>query len=114
MDWYDFIKSIPEDILKNAFIYADPPYENTSKYQVNSMDYEKFWSWFRDCPYPVYVSSYSAPEDIKPLNFTHKISLLSSNSRKKTVENIYYNGAGQPVATLHDLLYAPQKRDILL
>ena len=105
LDWYDFTQSIPKEILKDSFIYCDPPYENTSKYQVNEMDYDKFWSWFRNCPYPVYVSSYVAPEDIKPIKNEYKTSLLSSKSREKKVENIYFNGQGQPSITMYDLLF---------
>lgn len=105
MDWYDFVQSIPREVLEDSFIYCDPPYENTAQYQKNSMDYEKFWQWFRDCPYPVYVSSYSAPEDIKPINATMKTSLLSSASRVKKTENIYFNGKGENSPTLYDLLF---------
>lgn len=92
VDWFEFIQSIHETILSQSFIYCDPPYENTDKYQMNDINYEKFWEWFRNCPYPVYVSSYSAPADILPLHSVQKTSLLSSKNREKTTENIYYNG----------------------
>ena len=106
MDWYDFIQSIPKNILEQSFIYCDPPYENTRKYQVGSMDYKFFWKWFRECPYPVYVSSYEAPEDIKPINFTKKIVLTSAQkTRKRKLENIYFNRKGEQCATLYDLLF---------
>lgn len=94
MDWYDFIQSIPEEILNKSFIYCDPPYEGTEKYAVSGMNYGKFWEWFVNYPYPIYVSSYSAPEGIKPIETTKKIVLFSSASRKTVAENIYYNGKG--------------------
>ena len=107
-DWYDFYKNIPDEILKNAFIYCDPPYENTGKYQVGkNFDYLKFWEWVRDCPYSVYVSSYKAPEDIQKINFVLKTVLLSSNKGKRNVkkENIYWNGKGNYEKTLYDMLF---------
>lgn len=106
MDWYDFINSIPDDIMQKAFIYCDPPYHNTAKYSSNDMDYDKFWSWFRDCPYPVYVSSYTAPDDIIVLTSVKKHVLLSAkgNSNKAT-ENLYFNGKGDYADTLHGILF---------
>ena len=107
-DWYDFYNTIPDEILKNAFIYCDPPYENTAKYQVGqNFDYLKFWQWVRDCPYSVYVSSYEAPEDIQKINFEFKNVLLSSNNVKRNVkkENIYWNGKGNYEKTLYDMLF---------
>lgn len=105
MDWFDFIQSIPKDILEKSFIYCDPPYENTAQYQKNEMDYGFFWQWFRDFPYPVYVSSYNAPNDIKPINAVLKQSLLSSKSREKKQENIYFNGKGNYTETMYDMLF---------
>ena len=105
MDWYDFINSIPKNILKESFIYCDPPYENTAKYQKNEIDYNKFWNWFRECDYPVYVSSYLAPEDIEIINSKLKISLLSSKQREKKKENIYFNGRGNYSPTMYDMLF---------
>ena len=107
MDWYDFIQSIPKEILEQSFIYCDPPYQNTAKYQKNEMDYDFFWDWFRNCPYPVYVSSYTAPDDIKIINFTEKRELLSKKTidKKNKLENIYFNGKGDYNKTFIDLLY---------
>jgi hypothetical protein len=73
--------------------------------------YDKFWEWFRNCPYPVYVSSYTAPDDIKPLNFERKAQLLDNghkgdNKQKKLVmENIYWNGKGDAEPLGIDLLF---------
>ena len=106
IDWFDFINSIPKYILEKSFIYCDPPYQNTSKYQKNNIDYNQFWNWFRTFPYTVYVSSYSAPEDIKPINFIKKIVLLKAKkNRKKAQENIYFNGRGIYQPTMYDLLF---------
>lgn len=112
MDWYDFYNSLSKETLENSFIYCDPPYENTAKYQCGgNFDYEKFWNWFRECPYSVYVSSYKAPKDIEPINFDYKIQLLNNKEvkKKKAVENIYWNGKGTPEPTFYDLLFSEQK-----
>jgi site-specific DNA-adenine methylase len=112
LDWKDAIKSIDRKILENAVIYCDPPYEDTKQYQYGSdFDYDEFWKWFREFPYPVYVSSYKAPDDIQPLNFEMKIQLLDNGHlgdnkpKKKMQENIYWNGKGTPEQTLLDLLF---------
>ena len=114
MDWKEFYDTLPKDVLENGFIYCDPPYENTKQYLFGSdFDYKEFWNWFRECPYPVYVSSYQAPEDIKPINFDFKAQLLDNGNankerkaKKKYVqENIYWNGKGEPEPTFFDQLF---------
>jgi site-specific DNA-adenine methylase len=112
MDWEDALSMIPENILENAVIYCDPPYENSKQYFTGKdFDYEHFWEWFRTCPYSVYVSSYNAPDDIKPINFELKNQLLDNGHRgdnkpkKKVRENIYWNGKGDPMPTMEDMLF---------
>lgn len=111
-DWKELYNELPVALLENSFIYCDPPYENTKKYQVGAdLDYDDFWQWFRECPYPVYVSSYAAPDDIKPVTFDLKLQLLDNGHRgdnkpkKKVQENIYWNGKGNPALTMEDMLF---------
>ena len=111
-DWKEVIDELPKDILSNAVIYCDPPYEDTKQYQVGKdFDYVAFWDWFRNAPYPVYVSSYKAPDDIEPMKFAFKAQLLDNghlgdNKPKKVVkENLYWNGKGDPDPTMEDLLF---------
>jgi len=97
MHWKDFIQSIPTSVLQEAFVYCDPPYENKGSYFFGSIDYNEFWDWFRNAPYPVYASSYQAPQDISPLFSVPKISLFKgirkeNEKRKVVIENIYFNG----------------------
>lgn len=112
-DWKSLYDQIPKEILSKAIIYCDPPYQDAKEYQFGKgFDYIGFWQWFRKCPYPVYVSSYQAPEDIKPLNFEPKIQLLDNGHRgdnkpkKKINENIYWNGVGETSKTLLDMLFS--------
>lgn len=113
MDWKELYDKLPIEVLKNAVIYCDPPYENTKQYRVGAgFDYEKFWNWFRTSPYSIYVSSYTAPADIQPINFDKKLQLLDNGHRgdnkpKKSVnENIYWNGKGEASNTLLDMLFS--------
>lgn len=105
LDWRIFIQSVSHDILKNAIIYCDPPYEDTAKYAVDDFSHDDFWQWFRETPYCVYVSSYKAPDDIKPLNFEYKNQTLSGGVGKKVKENLYWNGKGDANPTMEDLLF---------
>lgn len=112
LDWKDLYNAIPTELLEKAFIYCDPPYENTKQYQFGKeFDYKEFWDWFRNCPYPVYVSSYQAPKDIEPINFELKYQLLDNGKlgdnklKQKRQENIYWNGKGNPIPTGMDLLF---------
>jgi site-specific DNA-adenine methylase len=111
-DWQQTLKLIPKEILEKSVIYCDPPYEDAKQYQVGgNFNYFEFWKWFRECPYPVYVSSYKAPRDLEPINFEPKVQLLDNGHRgdkkpKKTVnENIYWNGKGNQSPTLLDMLF---------
>jgi len=112
LDWEECYNGIPTDVLEQSFIYCDPPYQDAKKYLMGgNFDYDRFWQWFRDCPYSVYVSSYKAPEDIKPLNFGLKAQLLDNGKRgdnkpKKVVqENIYWNGKGTAEPMMIDILF---------
>ena len=51
--------------IKDALIYCDPPYQNTTKYSTNSFDYDVFWNWCRKMSNDniVLISEYNAPDD---------------------------------------------------
>ena len=53
--------------LKGAVIYCDPPYQGTTKYAVDSFDYEAFWKWCRKMSKNnyVFISEYNAPPDFE-------------------------------------------------
>lgn len=51
--------------IENALIYCDPPYANTTKYQVGGFDRDAFWNQVRewsDNGNTVFVSEFSAPD----------------------------------------------------
>lgn len=53
--------------IKNAVIYCDPPYQDTTKYETKSFDYDVFWNWCRQMSKNnfVFISEYNAPDDFK-------------------------------------------------
>lgn len=53
--------------IKDALIYCDPPYQNTTKYSTNSFDYDVFWNWCRKMSNDniVLISEYNAPDDFR-------------------------------------------------
>lgn len=54
------------NIEPNSVIYCDIPYNNTADYNV-AFDYEKFYDWALRQTNPVYISSYTMPEDFIPI-----------------------------------------------
>jgi site-specific DNA-adenine methylase len=51
--------------IKNFVIYCDPPYKDTTKYNVETFDYERFYDW---CVMMaknniVFISEYNMPQD---------------------------------------------------
>lgn len=102
MDYLKFYEQLPLEIKQKAFFYLDPPYEQTKKYPFMVDNYDKMWDFFRNCPYPVYISSYNAPDDIKPFatietiqnldNGRANINLFRSKEKSVAIENLYYNG----------------------
>ena len=53
--------------IKNAVVYCDPPYRDTTKYSTESFDYEEFWDWCREISDTnhVFISEYNAPDDFE-------------------------------------------------
>lgn len=77
-------------IKPNSVIYCDPPYKGTVGY-TRSFDHNKFWQWVRECPHPVYISEYTAPDDIKVIAaFRHKKT--NSQTTTDSIEKLYWNG----------------------
>jgi DNA adenine methylase len=77
-------------ILPNSVIYCDPPYKGTAGY-LSDFDHDKFWDWARSQPYPVFVSEYTAPKDIKTVAAFYKRETLSQ-SKTQSVEKLFLTG----------------------
>ena len=82
--------------LKNALIYCDPPYQNTTKFETGSFDYDKFWDWCRrmsKCN-KVFISGYQAPDDFKCVWSKESLANLDCNrgndrNKKLRVEKLF-------------------------
>lgn len=77
-------------IKKNSIIYCDIPYENTTKYTSGAFDYERFYRWAERQTEPVFISSYSLPEErfVCIERIRHK-SLFSSSSNHDVTEKVF-------------------------
>ena len=80
---------------KNSLIYADPPYQGTTKYK-DSFDHDKFWQWCRgkhNEGHTVFISEYNAPDDFTCLWQKEIVSSLTKDTGSKTgIEKLFtYN-----------------------
>lgn len=95
-------------------IYCDIPYKGTGEYKEGGFDHDKFYRWASEIDHPVYISEYNAPfEQVDA--FKHRSSLSATNNKKKTIENIFWNGKGNITKTkLFDYDYSRDQRTNLL
>lgn len=45
---------------ESTIIYCDIPYQGTKEYKFNDFNHDKFFEWYLNSPYKIYVSSYVA------------------------------------------------------
>ena len=77
----------------NPIIYCDIPYKGAETYKEGGFNHERFYDWFNECEYPVYISEYNAPFK-EVFAFKHRSSLSATNNKKQVVEKIFWNGKG--------------------
>lgn len=86
--------------VKNALIYCDPPYANTTKYK-NDFNHDEFWNWVRKISKNniVLVSEYNAPNDFDCIWSKEVKTLISSqvDKRKKDVERLFIYKYGKQI-----------------
>lgn len=83
--------------LKNYVIYCDPPYSNTQcvyydGLDIKKFDNKKFWDWCIDMSKHniVFVSEYSAPDDVKLIwSHTSNLTTNSHKTKKSRTEKLY-------------------------
>lgn len=77
---------IPQD----SVIYCDIPYQDTNRYQKSGFDYEAFYEWCSNQTEPIFISSYSLPEDkfVCVAEFSHR-STLSASANVATKERVF-------------------------
>lgn len=77
---------IPQD----SVVYCDIPYQDTNRYQKDGFDYEAFYTWCSNQTEPIFISSYSLPEDkfVCVAEFTHR-STLSASANVAVKERVF-------------------------
>ena len=85
LSYEDVIIDTPID---ETIIYLDPPYKSTAKYQ-HDIDFEALYSYIRNSPYKIYISSYEMPF-FECEQFEHR-STLSATANNKVIERLFCN-----------------------
>lgn len=77
--------------LKNAVIYCDPPYQNTTRYKTDDFDYDEFWEWCRRMSEYnfVFISEYNAPEDFKCIWSKSVTTSLKVHKHENRTEKLF-------------------------
>ena len=77
--------------LKDALIYVDPPYQDTTKYATDSFDYEKFWDWCRKMSEynKVFISEYHAPDDFERIWSKQVTTSLKVHEHEDRIEKLF-------------------------
>ena len=79
--------------MSDSVIYCDIPYHNTNAYgskNVNTFDYERFYTWCEKQTEPLFISEYYMPEDrFICIDEIEKTVLMDSGADKKAVEKIF-------------------------
>ena len=87
--FYDCVDYKSIDV-KNAVIYCDPPYANTTKYK-DDFNHNEYWNWVRKMSKNniVLCSEYNAPDDFDCIWSKELTTTLDKNSRSKAVEKLF-------------------------
>ena len=76
--------------IKDAVIYCDPPYDNTTGYSTGRFDSAAFWAWCSKMAEhnTVLVSEFSHPEGTEVLWQKDRKTILRSNERQDMSETL--------------------------
>jgi DNA adenine methylase len=80
------------DIPDGSFVYADPPYMNTTKYSKGMViDYEEFWDYMRKISKNnyVFISEQTAPDDFVSIWEKESTRFINTNGRFKVTEHLF-------------------------
>ncbi len=89
-----------------ALVYADPPYQDTTRYKTVAFDHTAFWSWVRHRQGPTFVSELSGPDNIDIVwRKQHKSQNASNSPTTKATakiiereERLYWHQGSDAVA----------------
>lgn len=82
--------------VKNAVIYCDPPYRETTQYSSGLFDSDAFFDWCRAVAQNnvLIVSEYDAPEDFTSIDAFGIRATLGAGQAEKRAERIFTTGIG--------------------
>ena len=85
-NYYDFKPN-------NMLIYCDPPYKNTTGYNVGDFDSELFWNTMREWSKNnyVFISEEVAPDDFEVVWEQNKFRSLNTCNRETKTEKLFTN-----------------------
>jgi DNA adenine methylase len=78
-------------IPPKSIIYCDPPYQNTTGYNVD-FNHEKFWNWVRQMStegHQIFVSEYNAPSDFKCVWERNLETTVNRNKASSRTEKLF-------------------------
>lgn len=78
--------------LDGDIVYCDIPYEGTRNFRNQLFDHDTFYIWARNANFPVFFSSYEAPNDFYKIEVKEINSLFKAQPKRKNVtECIFLN-----------------------
>jgi hypothetical protein len=110
----ELISKLPKEVLDNAVIYCDIPYNTetgTYLYSEQGFNYEKFWNWFKQVDVPCYVSEYDHSDCLKDNEYQVLkqekliVSFITSDKRTYKAEKLFYNKHKDYEPTFEDMLF---------
>ena len=75
-------------IPKGAVVYADPPYETSTKYSTGNFDHSAFWNYMRQLAkqgHKVFISEENAPDDFMCICHKEKTRTLKKDNNVNMV-----------------------------
>lgn len=109
----ELISKLPKEILDNAVIYCDIPYNTetgTHMYSEQGFNYEKFWNWFKQVDVPCYVSEYDHSDCLKDNEYQvlkeEKLGVsFAGGTSSYSIEKLFYNKHKDYEPTFEDMLF---------
>lgn len=109
----ELISKLPKEILDNAVIYCDIPYNTetgTHIYSEQGFNYEKFWNWFKEIDVPCYVSEYDHSDCLKDNEYQvlkeEKLGVsFTGGTSPYSTEKLFYNKHKDYEPTFEDMLF---------
>lgn len=114
LDYAECLKQIPREVINQAIIYCDSPYQFTTcgsgkatQYKKQAFDFDHYHAFFRDYAkqgIPIYFTEYSTPSDFYEIcNFEIRRNMASQTGSLTSTERLFCNI--KPKQKLKDTLF---------